>query len=186
MHTKEDRWSVRVRLASPNESDRLGDLIAESLRVLGSGFYTPEQIEGMLCGACAVDSQLILDRTYFVAEVDGELAGCGGWSWRTTLFGGDEASVRDDTALDPDKDAAKIRAFFVRPEYARRGVGRALLDRCETAAFEAGFRTLELMSTLSGLDFYISRGYEVGESILHALPNGASVTFVPMRKSIMT
>ncbi|HJY36706.1 MAG TPA: GNAT family N-acetyltransferase, partial [Steroidobacteraceae bacterium] len=116
-------------------------LIARSARELSAGDYTPEQVEGALRGAFGVDTQLILDRTYFVAEADGKLVACGGWSKRRTLFGGDARSGRDAADLDPATDAAKIRAFFVDPAYARRGLGSAILERCESAARACGFRS---------------------------------------------
>ena len=110
--------------------------------------------------------------------------GCGGWSKRKTLYGGDHWTGREDLLLDPGRDAAKIRAFFVDPTHARRGIGRLLLQRCEQEAAEAGFRRCELMATLPGRRLYARYGYEGEASIEHPLPGGLTITFVPMRKVI--
>jgi GNAT superfamily N-acetyltransferase len=129
-----------------------------------------------------VDSELILDGTYFVADAAGVLVGCGGWSKRRTLFGGDRYADRDSGELDPALEPAKIRAFFIHPAWARRGVGRAILSRCEAEAKAHGFRSLELMSTLPGLKFYTAQGYEGAERVEYLMADGVKITFVPMRK----
>jgi GNAT superfamily N-acetyltransferase len=126
---------------------------------------------------------LISDGTYFVADADGELIGCGGRSRRKTLFGGDQSDSRKAGMLDPTRDAAKIRAFFVHPKWARRGVGRALLERCEQEAKAAGFCSLELMSTLPGLSFYRAMGFE-GSSTIQYPVGEIRLIFVPMRKQL--
>jgi GNAT superfamily N-acetyltransferase len=123
-----------VRKAERTDQSRLESLIARSARALGVRDYRPEQIEAALGGVFGVDTQLIDDGTYFVGERDGKIVGSGGWSRRRTLFGGDRHAGRNADELDPNVDAAKIRAFFVAPDYARRGIGRALLARCETEA----------------------------------------------------
>jgi len=173
-------WSLRP--ARLEDRAALEALIARSARELSAGDYTAEQIEGALRGAFGVDTQLIRDQTYFVVEADSKVVGCGGWSKRKTLFGGDARSDRDAAELNPQQDAAKIRAFFVDPDYARRGIGKAILDRCETEAREHGFTRYELMATLPGLRLYAARGYVAGEAIQHPLGNGVTIPFVPMRK----
>jgi GNAT superfamily N-acetyltransferase len=160
----------------------LGPLIAASARELSRGDYTPEQVEGALRGAFGTDTQLIRDGTYFVIEVDGELAGCGGWSRRRTLFGSDARPDRDPVELDPSKDAAKIRAFFIHPRFARRGLGTLLLDRCESDAMAHGFTRFELMGTLPGVRLYAARGYQAGEPIEWPLGDGLAIPFIPMTK----
>jgi GNAT superfamily N-acetyltransferase len=137
-----------------------------------------------LRGAFGVDTQLILDRTYFVAEADGKLVACGGWSKRRTLFGGDARSGRDAADLDPATDAAKIRAFFVDPAYARRGLGSAILERCESAARACGFRSFEMMATLPGARMYSRYGYSGTERVQYEMQPGLTIEFIPMRKEL--
>jgi GNAT superfamily N-acetyltransferase len=173
-----------IRQATLADRPALEALIALSARELSRGDYTPEQIEGALRGAFGVDTQLILDRTYFVVEVDGVIAGCGGWSRRRTLFGGDARAERDSAELDPATDAAKIRAFFIHPDYARRGLGRAILEQCETAARQHGFKRFELMATLPGLRLYRACGYEGEQRVWHPVGAGVEIEFVPMSKSV--
>ena len=177
--------SYRIRNATEDDRPALTALIARSARGLSVGDYTPEQVEGALRGAFGVDSQLVTDGTYFVVEdSDGEIAGCGGWSYRATLFGGDAHTQRDAAELDPLSDAAKIRAFFVDPAHARKGIGRALLDHCEAAARARGFSQCELMATLPGLKLYRACGYVAGEPVRHQLAPGLTIEFVPMRKPL--
>jgi len=161
----------------------LGPLIAASARELSRGDYTPEQIEGALRGAFGTDTQLIRDGTYFVIEVDGVMAGCGGWSRRRTLFGSDARPDRDPAELDPAKDAAKIRAFFIHPNFARRGLGTLILEHCENDAMAHGFNRFELMGTLPGVRLYASRGYQAGDRIEWPLGDGLFIPFVPMTKN---
>ncbi len=158
-------------------------LIAASARALGVGFYTPAETEAAITHVFGVDSALVADGSYFVAEADGTLAGCGGWSARRTLFGGDRFAAREDDRLDPATDAARIRAFFVAPASARRGVGAALLAGCEAAARAAGFANGALMATLPGVPFYAAHGYVAGKAVHHDC-GGVDVRFVPMTKSI--
>jgi GNAT superfamily N-acetyltransferase len=161
----------------------LGPLIAASARGLSRGDYTPEQVEGALRGAFGTDTQLIRDGSYFVIEAQGRLAGCGGWSRRRTLFGSDVRAGRDATELDPAKDAAKIRAFFIHPDFARRGLGTMLLERCEQDAMAHGFTRFELMGTLPGVRLYAARGYQAGERIEWPLGDGLAIPFIPMTKT---
>lgn len=172
-----------TRIAVMADLPALCELIARSLRRLSSGLYTPEQVDGALQGACAVDTQLIRDGTYFAVLDGSRIIACGGWSFRQTLFGGDTRPDRDPAELDPAVDAAKIRAFFVDPDYARRGIGRRLLDHCEAAARARGFTRFELMATLPGIPLYEACGYTAGESIRYRLPDGGEMRFVPMSKS---
>src|ERR1700690_3083156 len=148
-----------LRKATLADIPALEALIARSARGLSTGDYSPAQIEGALRGAFGVDSQLLADETYFVVEDSGEMVGCGGWSFRSTLFGGDARAGRDASTLDPRTQAAKIRAFFVDPASARRGIGSRLLERCEQEARAHGFSQVELMATLPGVRLYAARGY---------------------------
>jgi GNAT superfamily N-acetyltransferase len=170
------------RLATRADRAAIQALIGRSIRALGAGDYRPEQIEGALRGAFGLDSQLIEDQTYFVAEHAGGLIACGGWSFRRTLFGGDAHTERSATELDPALDAAKIRAFFVDPDYARQGLGRALLERCEAEARARGYTRFELMGTLPGVRLYRALGY-AGDTVVHyPVGDGVTIEFVPMRK----
>ncbi len=175
---------VALRAAVPSDVPALEALIAASARELGRGFYTDAETEAAITHVFGVDSALVADETYLVAEVDGALAGCGGWSARRTLFGGDRFAARDDDRLDPAVDAARIRAFFVAPEFARRGVGGAILRACEAAAAAAGFRTAALMATLPGVPFYAAGGYVAGPAISHDC-GGTPVKFVPMTRQLL-
>jgi N-acetylglutamate synthase-like GNAT family acetyltransferase len=177
--------SWHLRQATTADSAEIQELIARSIRALGAGDYSTEQIEGALEGAFGLDSQLIADGTFFVVESDGMLIGCGGWSYRRTLFGGDTRSGRDAGNLDPSTDAAKIRAFFIDPTAARRGIGTALLERCEDEARRYGFRRAEMMATLPGKKLYEARGYVPGEKVHYPVGPGVSIEFVPMSKSLM-
>ncbi|HWZ63380.1 MAG TPA: GNAT family N-acetyltransferase [Steroidobacteraceae bacterium] len=175
---------LALRTATLDDVAAIEAIIVESAHGLGAGDYTHATIEAALKGAFGVDTQLLKDRSYFVAEVRGELAACGGWSFRRTLFGSDARADRDPQSLDPKLDAAKIRAFFVRPKFARLGIGSALLQRCEQEAQRFGFRRFELMATLPGVRLYQARGYQPGEKIRWPLPGGLAIEFVPMAKSV--
>jgi GNAT superfamily N-acetyltransferase len=177
------RMDYELRKATLDDQPTLQRLIARSIRALGADDYSQEQIDAALRGAFGVDSGLIRDGTYFVAVADtGEIVACGGWSRRRTLFGSDERTDRDPSELDPRTDAAKIRAFFVDPAHARRGIGRALLERSETEAMSAGFAVFELMATLPGVRLYERFGYQGGEPVAYPLPGGLTILFVPMTK----
>jgi GNAT superfamily N-acetyltransferase len=159
-------------------------LIARSIHVLGAADYSFEQIDAALQGAFGVDRQLIADGTYYVAEIGTRIVGCGGWSRRRTLFGGDAHAMRDSSELDPAHDAARIRAFFIDPDVARQGIGSALLARCEADATACGFRRLELMATLPGARLYAARGYVAGAPVFYRLNPALTIEFVPMAKSL--
>jgi GNAT superfamily N-acetyltransferase len=175
---------LTIRLATLDDVDALEPLIAESVRVLQAPDYTTEQREGALGSVFGVDRQLIRDGTYFVVEIDGYLVGCGGWSRRRTLFGSDQHCDREDALLDPSADAARIRAFFVRPGYERRGIGSAIMRASEEAAAAEGFMRLELGSTLTGVPLYRAHGFVDGDVIEVPLRAGGSLTVVRMVKDL--
>lgn len=168
-----------------DDREPLAALIARSIRQLGATDYTREQIEGALLGAFGVDTQLILDQTYFVVEDGQVMVGCGGWSHRRTLFGGDSHQQRSALELDPEVDPGKIRAYFVAPEYARMGVGTMILDRCEQEARAFGFKRLELMATLPGVRMYARRGFVADAPIQHEVAANTMIELVPMRKMLV-
>ena len=173
-----------LRQATLHDRAALELLIARSARGLGVGDYAPTQIEAALHGTFGVDTQLIRDATYFVVESEGEIVACGGWSRRRTLFGGDHYAQRSAAELDATTEAAKIRAFFVDPAHARRGIATRILAQCEADARAYGFRRLELMATLPGRPFYAARGYVEGTPIHHTLAPGLEIEFVPMSKTL--
>jgi GNAT superfamily N-acetyltransferase len=173
---------VTLRVATAADIPTLNALIERSARELSRGFYTEQEADAAIRYVFGVDSALVGDGTYFVAEAGGLLAGCGGWSRRRTLYGGDQRPVGGSEWLDPATDAAKIRAFFVAPEYARRGIGRALLDHCAREAAAAGFTTLELMSTLPGVPLYEACGFARVRNVTDVLPNGVAIRFVLMAR----
>jgi GNAT superfamily N-acetyltransferase len=163
-------------------------LIEASVRGLQAGDYSAAQLENALRTVYGVDTQLISDGTYFVAEETESssgalLVGCGGWSKRKTLYGGDQFAGREDSLLDPARDAAKIRAFFVHPEWARRGIGGMILEACEAAAEAAGFGRLEMGATLTGVPFYRAKGYVELEAVEAPLGDGLTLPIVRMGKS---
>jgi GNAT superfamily N-acetyltransferase len=174
-----------LRKATTDDIPALNELISRSARGLSAAHYRPEQVEGALRGAFGVDSQLLADGTYFVAEEAGRLVGCGGWSFRSTLFGGDARAGRDSSVLDPKTQAAKIRAFFVDPAHARRGIGSLLLYHCEQQARAAGYASVELMATLPGVKLYAAHGYIGAQPVHFDVGLGESIEFIPMRKSLL-
>ncbi|HZC44684.1 MAG TPA: GNAT family N-acetyltransferase [Acidobacteriaceae bacterium] len=172
-----------LRKANKADIPALEKLIDASVRGLQAQDYTPEQIEAALRTAFTVDTQLIEDGTYFVVEQDGELIGCGGWSRRKTLCGGDHHAVRENALMDPLQDAAKVRAIFVHPRWARQGVGSLLLTEAENAAKAAGFRRLEMGATLTGVPVYLQRGYRVTERMTVPLEAGVTLPVIRMEKA---
>jgi GNAT superfamily N-acetyltransferase len=176
-----------LRIATPADVPGLRALIARSIRALGASDYSGAQIDSALESAFGVDTMLIRDGTYFVAVSEtGELLACGGWSRRGTLFGSDGRAVRDESWLDPATEPAKIRAFFVDPAHTREGLARTILERSEREAMDAGFSAFALMATLPGVPFYERCGYRAGEAIVHTLPGGLPIRFVPMAKQART
>jgi GNAT superfamily N-acetyltransferase len=179
---------ISIRKAIAADIPRLQEIIEASVRGLQAGDYTPAQIEGALASVYGVDSQLIADGAYFVAEGtennETQIVACGGWSKRRTLYGGDQFAAREDSLLDPSRDAAKIRAFFVHPQFARQGIGSMILEACENAAIAGGFKRLEMGATLSGVAFYRARGYKEIEKQSAPLANGESLPIVRMAKRV--
>lgn len=188
---------IHIRKAIAADVPRLREVIEASVRGLQTEDYSRAQIDGALKSVYGVDSQLIADGTYLVAEdvnsqnqesqnqksqSESEIVGCGGWSKRKTLYGGDQYAAREDSLLDPTRDAAKIRAFFVHPDWVRRGIGSMILEACENAAQEAGFTRLEMGATLSGVAFYQAKGYAALENLDVSLGNGETLPIVRMAK----
>jgi GNAT superfamily N-acetyltransferase len=180
--------TISIRLASEADIPALHELIEASVRGLGAGDYAAAQIEGALGTVLGLDTQLIRDGTYFVAETCGQtaqgrkLVGCGGWSKRKTLFGADGGPGREPELLDPATDAAKVRAIFVHPDFARQGLGSLILATVEVAARGAGFRRFEMGSTLTGVALYRLKGYVEVERIAVPLGNGEALPVVKMVK----
>ncbi|MEP7380178.1 MAG: GNAT family N-acetyltransferase [Gemmatimonadota bacterium] len=174
-----------IRPATPDDVPVLNALITRSARELSRGFYEEQEIASAIHYVFGVDTTLVADGTYLVVADGDTLLGCGGWSRRRALYGGDQRPVGSvDEFLDPALDAARIRAFFVAPESARRGVGRLLLEACTAAAQAAGFTCLELMATLPGVPFYRSQGFVDVEPVTDALPDGVPLRFIRMRREI--
>lgn len=173
-----------LRTATPEDVAAIKKLVDESVRGLQAGDYTATQIERALATVFTIDSQLIADGTYFIAVTDtGELAGCGGWSFRKTLYGGDAQMEKiEPERLNPAADAAKVRAIFVAPKFARRGVGSLILEAAERAARMAGFRRFEMGSTLTGVALYSLKGYQEVERVLAPVGAGEAIEVVRMVK----
>jgi GNAT superfamily N-acetyltransferase len=171
-----------LRLATLDDVPTLKSLIAESVRVLQAPDYSLDQREAALGTVFGVDTQLIRDGTYFVIESGAEIVACGGWSRRKTLFGSDHQADREDALLNPRTEAARIRAFFVRPGWERRGLGSRIMQTCESAARAEGFRELELGSTLTGVALYRSHGFVAKREIEAPLPGGLKLPVVLMSK----
>ena len=190
--------AIQVRLALAAEIPALRQLIQLSVRGLQAQDYSPQQMEAALRSVFGVDSQLIADGTYFVAEAmlvgspsattnyqaEPVLAGCGGWSKRKTLYGGDRWRERRDDLLDPRRDAAKIRAFFIHPQWARLGIGSKILTACEAAAAAAGFTRFEMGATLTGAKLFRERGYVPLQELELALEDGISLPIIHMEKQV--
>jgi GNAT superfamily N-acetyltransferase len=183
---------ISIRVAVERDVPELARLIELSVRGLQAGDYSPVQLERALAVVYGVDTRLIADGTYFVAEGNDTaesgnrvIVGCGGWSRRRTLYGGDQFAAREDSLLDPATEAAKIRAFFVHPEWARRGIGGMILDACERAAIAEGFHRLEMGATLTGVPFYRVKGYEELERVEAPLGDGLTLPIVRMGKSVV-
>lgn len=190
-----DGQQFEARLATRADLPVLEGLIAESARRLSQDDYTTEQIEAALGSAWGVDTQLIDDGTYFIIEAIGdsspgrEIVACGGWSYRKTLFGADAQSGREPEVIDPQHDGARVRAFFVHPSWTRRGLGKWLLELCESRALEHGYTSAELVATLPGERLYRVFGYrpiekERSGKVAYPLPGGDTIDFIPMRKEL--
>ena len=175
---------VMVRVATMADVPALQELIRLSVRGLSAGHYTSAQIDAALDEVFGVDTQLIADATYYLVDEPSGPIAAGGWSARRTLFGGDQMKRAEDPVLDPTVDAARIRAFFVHPEWSRRGLARQLYHTCERAAAAAGFRSFELMATLPGEPLYSALGFTGVERVVFTLGNGVAVPFVRMIRQI--
>ena len=176
-----------IRPATPADIPALADLIEQSVRQLQVNDYSPTQIDASIGSAFGIDRQLLTDRTYFVAtpiDDPGTLVACGGWSYRRTLYGSDQHTERDSAQLDPAIDFAKIRAIFVHPAWARRGLGTLILAHCEAAASAAGFTRFEMGSTLTGVPLYTLKGYIPRNRIALPLPNGELLPIIVMTKTL--
>lgn len=175
---------TQLRLARHADVPALSALIPLSVRALQSPFYSAAQMDAALGPVFDVDRQLIADGTYFVIERDNRIIGCGGWSRRKSVCGGDAGRTGPDALLDPARDPARIRAFFIHPDHARQGLGTALLEASETALQAAGFSSIELVATLAGEPLYAAHGYVVLERYDYALPNGLPLAVVRMSKTL--
>jgi GNAT superfamily N-acetyltransferase len=176
--------SFSHRLATEADLPALKALMGRAIAELQRGFLSEAEIAASHA-VMGLDTQLVADRTYFMVEAGAALAGCGGWSRRATLYGGDHSTaLRDAALLDPAKDAARVRAMYTDPAFARRGVGRLILSLCEAAAAAAGFRRVQLMATLSGEPLYRACGYEEIERTASAPVDGVRVPLVLMGKGI--
>lgn len=176
---------LRLRTATAADVPALEALIVRSATTLSRGHYDPAQIDAAVTHIFGVDSELIADGTYYLVEdAAGHPAACGGWSARGTLFGGDRFAKRDDRVIDPARDPARIRAFFVDPGFARQGLAAMLLAECERAVLAAGFSRLELMATLPGLAFYRRAGFDTHEEF-HCMAGAETIPFVRMSKALL-
>ena len=176
-------WTLRI--ARMEDVAALEKLIPLSVRALQAAHYSPAQMEAALGPVFGVDRQLIADGTYFVAEHDAQIIGCGGWSRRKAIFGGDRDRSGKDEWIDPTRDAARIRAFFVHPDFARRGIGRAILAACEEAILKNGFQSAELVATLAGEPLYAAFAYEVVERCEVPMSGGLKLPVVRMIKRML-
>ncbi len=175
---------ITIRPATFYDIPVLQQLIALSARGLSVGYYTPAQTESAIKYVFGVDTQLITDGTYFAVEEDGVIIACGGWSKRNTLFGGDQFKTVADPLLDPERDAARVRAFFAHPDKARQGVGQMLINACEQAALNNGFSKMEMGATLPGVPFYVKMGYHELNKIDLPLPDGEIMGIIRMGKQL--
>lgn len=170
------------RLARRADLEALRALMDAAISELQKPFLDERQIASSRA-IMGLDTQLVEDGTYFVVEADGKLAGCGGWSRRATLYGGDQSPGRSAVLLDPTKDAARVRAMYTHPDHTRKGVGRLILFLCEEAARAEGFKKVELMATMAGEPLYRVCGYEPCERLMDDR-GGAAVPLLRMSKSL--
>ena len=175
--------SLTLRLAVPEDLPALRDLMNAAIGELLTPFLPPDGVAASF-DIMGLDSQLVADGTYFVVEDDGALAGCGGWSRRATLFGGDHSAGRDAALLDPSRDAARVRAMYTHPDHVRKGVGRMILQACESAAAGEGFSRCELAATLAGEPLYRACGYVEIERFSAPTAGGVDVPLVRMGKAL--
>ena len=172
------------RIARPDDLDELREVMRRSIERLQGDFLDPRQVAASH-KVMGLDAQLVLDGTYFIVESGERIAGCGGWSWRSTLYGGDESVVaREPRALDPATEPARVRAMYTDPDFARQGVGRLVLQLCEDAARAAGFRSATMMATMAGVPLYRACGYAEADTPITATIDGVEVPLVRMEKSL--
>jgi GNAT superfamily N-acetyltransferase len=172
------------RVASIEDLDALRDVMRRSIETLQDGFLSPEQVAASH-KVMGLDTQLVEDGTYFIVESGDRIAGCGGWSWRSTLYGGDDSLVsREPQALDPAKDPARIRAMYTDPSFARQGVGKLVLRLCEEAAMSAGFGRATMMATMAGVPLYKACGYAEADPVVRVSVEGVEVPLVRMEKML--
>jgi N-acetylglutamate synthase-like GNAT family acetyltransferase len=175
---------IMLRKATERDLPDIERVMRASLETLGNAYYDARQVASAMTWIARPDPQIVEDRTYFVIEQDGRIVACGGWSRRGKLYAGSAAEPGEGRLLDPSRDAARVRAMFVDPRYARRGLGRAILDACEEEARLAGFRSIELMATLSGEALYAASGYEVIERTEMVLEDGVVLGGAKMAKML--
>lgn len=175
---------IAIRMATMKDAPALKELIPTSAREFSKGYYTPRQAESAIKYIFGVDTQLIADKTCYIAEADGQVVGCGGWSKRKTLYGGDQMKTEQDPLLDPEQDAERIRAFFIHPEWARKGIGRRIIEACEEAAKADGFTRMELGATLPGEPLYAAMGYEVTDRFDIPMGDGTALPAAHMKKQL--
>ena len=174
-----------IRLAATADIPALQKLIAASVRGLSEGYYSAKQVDSSIKYIFGVDTQLLADGTYYVIEADNTIVACGGWSKRKTLYGGDQHKSVADPLLDPKTDAARIRAFFVDPAWARQGIGKMMINHCETEAMKNGFTAMELGATLPGEPLYKAMGYTSISNINADMPDGETLEVIKMSKKLM-
>ncbi len=174
---------LTLRLATRADMDQMTPLLSAAISQLMPAFLTPEQVQGSH-ETMGIDAMLIDDGTYFAVEEDGVIVGCGGWSRRTTLYGGNHSAGRDDTPLNPATDAARVRAMYTHPNHARRGIGKMIIDAAEAAARAEGFKRTTLGATLAGEPLYTKCGYVEVDRHLRPAANGAVITLLVMVKDI--
>jgi GNAT superfamily N-acetyltransferase len=173
-----------LRRARPEDIDAIERVMRESLIGISSRNYDPRQVESALQFVARLDRFLVEDGTYLVAESDGAIVGCGGWSRRSRLYAGSGSDSSDARLLDPASEPARVRAMFVVPSWARRGVGRAILQRCEEEARLEGFRRVELMAMLSGEAMYLACGYKPVQNMPARLEDGTAFPLTRMEKML--
>jgi GNAT superfamily N-acetyltransferase len=178
-----EKWPLR--LATEEDIPILEALIPQSVRALQVPYYSSEQMDAALGPIFGVDRQLIQDGTYFIVEQNGEIIGSGGWSHRRSLYGSDRDRLIKDPELNPERDAARIRAFFVHPQWARRGIGRSIMVACEQAILAAGFHRVEIVATLAGEPLYASFGYSVTERYEIPMLGELTLPVVRMTKNLV-
>jgi GNAT superfamily N-acetyltransferase len=175
---------MNLRLATLADFDSIEALMKRSMKVLGVGHYSPEQIDACSQFVCIPDKQLIEDQTYYVVEENGVLSGCGGWSFRNKLYAGPSDTPQKSNRLDPSKDPARIRAMFIDPLYSGKGIGSQILNASEQAARSNGFLHGALGATVSGIAFYLAKGWKETLDEMVPLPNGVAIRVVQMEKSL--